>query len=225
MELVTSPQKVQADTSLNQLVKAIQSMIANQIKTNQLISQGINNDIAISTNLTNQLSNNGIMLDTGLNNLMSQLMTQGDNHNAAMQGLFKAVESIQPNRGMDETIQLLNEIAHQIEESNKLLDSILQIELSKLDACEELYLEGTATTTPTIYDFTKTEPNHPIRGYVIKNEGAVNLNFIPNEFNRVTLPVLKPGETFPKMYNQAKIDKLLIKAVTGTCDYRLWLLW
>lgn len=103
------------------------------------------------------------------------------------------------------------------------------------DECEYAYRSGTAnTTTYDTYDLLGII-SHPVKGYLIQNDGATALIFGHN-ITQSTIDAsvlsstarfgsLLAGERFTLIYNRKKINNIYIQASTGAPAYRLWLLW
>ncbi|MDO9355634.1 MAG: hypothetical protein Q7T55_18180, partial [Solirubrobacteraceae bacterium] len=118
----------------------------------------------------------------------------------------------------------------------KLLSSILKELQDEADEGEYLFRQGTASTTlaDNIIDVIAIT-GFPVRGYIIKNDGAntiqVGHNITPSSIDsniQTAAARFYPifvGEDHKEMFNRKVINNIYIRTSTGTSPYRLWLLW
>lgn len=121
-------------------------------------------------------------------------------------------------------------------EQNKLLGAILKELQDQDDMGEYMFVSGSATTdlSQNITDLLGMM-GHPVKGYVIKNDGA---NTIEAGHNITTSSIdsnvqtgsarfypLFAGEQHREMFNRNVIRNVYLRTTAGASAYRLWLLW
>lgn len=100
------------------------------------------------------------------------------------------------------------------------------------DAGEYRYIEDTAVTTEIEYVLAK-DFEHPLKSYMIINDGAntIRIGHLSagspiDEVNEEKLQsVYSNDQPLSINYNDRKIRKIVLKTLSGTSAYRLWLLW
>lgn len=130
--------------------------------------------------------------------------------------------------GLDVTVAL--------DDIGQWLKAILEELKSHDDEGEYFFQHGTATTdlSLNIIDLL-AQLEHPVKGYIVKNDGKNTIeaghNMTPSviDSNLQTATArfypIFAGETHKEMFNRQVIRNIYIRTVTGTSDYRLWLLW
>lgn len=141
------------------------------------------------------------------------------------------------------TVVTLDDISRKLSELlilngsvEKLNKAILKQLRDADDEGEYLFVSGTATTdlSLNITDLLGII-GHPVKGYIIKNDGA---NIIQVGHN-ITASSIDPtvqtgsarfypvfvGEQHKEMFNRKVIRNVYIRTTAGTSAYRLWLLW
>jgi len=121
-------------------------------------------------------------------------------------------------------------------DQNKLLQAILKELQDRDDMGEYIFVSGIATTdlSQNITDLLGIL-QHPVKGYIIKNDGANTIEVGHNittssiDSNVQTgsarfYPVFA-GEQHEEMFNRKVIRNVYIRTNAGTSAYRLWLLW
>ena len=121
-------------------------------------------------------------------------------------------------------------------DQNKLLQAILKELQDRDDMGEYIFVSGIATTdlSQNITDLLGIL-QHPVKGYIIKNDGANTIEVGHNittssiDSNVQTgsarfYPVFA-GEQHNEMFNRKVIRNVYIRTNAGTSAYRLWLLW
>lgn len=121
-------------------------------------------------------------------------------------------------------------------DQNKLLQSILKELQDSDDMGEYLFVTGTATTnlSQNITDILGII-GYPVKGYLIKNDGA---NIIEVGHNITTSSIdsnlqtgsarfypVFVGELHKEMFNRKVIRNVYMRTAAGVSAYRLWLLW
>lgn len=135
---------------------------------------------------------------------------------------------------------LLDGIDQKLKSNNALLESVVKIQgniialLSKInkeqtdEADEGKYRieDNTATTTFTEIDVIQLI-GHSIKGYMIINDGTNDIYIAHNIVNISpdVLSKVKATEKLTFTYNRDKIQKMYLKTLSGTSDYRLTLIW
>ncbi len=191
---------------MHETMKSIHVLMNNQTQiqaeTNRLLSTLNNNIIAISNN-------------------------QNDAEEAKhlqVLGELQAINHI--NAGSCEMMKQISEKPSEIGILTKIFDDILAELKSTSDEGETRFISTTATTTVTIYDFEKDrDPYHNIKSILMKNDGAVTVQFAINNPDTVHFSDLKPDEAIPIKFNQRKISKLFIKTSSSTSAFRMWYSW
>ncbi len=128
------------------------------------------------------------------------------------------------------------ELLKTISKDKELLSSILKELKEESDEGEYLFVSGTASTdiSANITDLLAIL-GHPVKGYIIKNDGAntirVGHNITPSSIDSNVqtasarfYPVFS-GEQHKEMFNRNVIRNVYIRTASGTSAYRLWLLW
>ncbi len=121
--------------------------------------------------------------------------------------------------------------------NQELLSSILkELQDDEADEGEYIFVSGTASTdtSANITDLLAIL-RHPVKGYIIKNDGANTLEVGHNitrssiDSNVQTASArfypLFAGEQHKEMFNRKVIRNVYIRTAAGTSAYRLWLLW
>lgn len=119
---------------------------------------------------------------------------------------------------------------------SELLSSILKELRDEADEGEYMFMSGTATTvlSANITDLLAVM-NHPVKGYLIKNDGANTLevghNITPSSIDS-NIPTASArfypvfiGEQHKEMFNRKVIRNVYIRTAAGNSAYRMWLLW
>lgn len=134
----------------------------------------------------------------------------------------------QVDTGIDATVAL-DDIA-------QWLRLILEELWSHDDEGEYFFQQGTATINLSLNIIdVLAQLGHPVKGYIIKNDGGniieVGHNMTPSviDSNLQTasarfFPVFT-GESHKEMFNRQVIRNIYIRTTVGTSAYRLWLLW
>jgi len=118
----------------------------------------------------------------------------------------------------------------------KLNKSILKELTDEADEGEYMFVQGTATTdtSQNITDLLGMM-GHPVKGYIIKNDGGNTLevghNITPSSIDSTVQTAsarfypLFAGEQHKEMFNKKVIRNVYLRTAAGTASYRLWLLW
>lgn len=123
-------------------------------------------------------------------------------------------------------------------ENQKLLASILQELRNDADEGEFLAQHGTVITTDFTIIETEIAPNHPVKGYSIKNDGPGTI-FVAHNISKAGLQPdidnltsalsrfweVRLNEEITFSFNRRKILNVAIIAATVDSDYRAWLSW
>lgn len=141
------------------------------------------------------------------------------------------------------TVVTLDDISRKLSELlilngsvEKLNKAILKELKDADDEGEYLFVSGTATTdlSLNITDLLGII-GHPVKGYIIKNDGA-NIIQVGHNITASSIdsnvqtgsarfyPVFV-GESHKEMFNRKVIRNVYIRTTVGTSAYRLWLLW
>lgn len=122
--------------------------------------------------------------------------------------------------------------------SFELHAAILQEIREEMDEGEVLSVSGTVTSTDFVFINTISTPEHPVRGYSIKNDGP-NTVYVGHNVTKAGLqPSLtdvtsnlsrfrevKNKEEVRFIFKRRKIENVAILAQTGSSSYRGWLVW
>lgn len=105
------------------------------------------------------------------------------------------------------------------------------------DADEGEYIYRENTANPTNYDLYDLLGiiSHPVKGFVIKNDGASTIRFGHNItplsvdssilVSSARFGSLLAGERIRFAYNRKKINNIYIISAAGNPAYRLWMIW
>jgi predicted O-methyltransferase YrrM len=162
---------------------------------------------------------------------------------------FKPSETVNPQAlvaiNLDDISASLTELIKIETDNQKLLAAsfelqaaILQEIREEMDEGEVLSVSGTVTSTDFVFIDTISAPEHPVRGYSIKNDGS-NTIYVGHN---VTKAGLQPSisdvtsnlsrfrqinnkEEIRFIFKRRKIENVAILAQTGSSSYRGWLVW
>ncbi len=137
---------------------------------------------------------------------------------------------------LDDISRKMSELLISNESIEKLNKAILKELKDADDEGEYLFVSGTATTdlSLNITDLLGII-GHPVKGYIIKNDGA-NIIQVGHNITSSSIdsnvqtgsarfyPVFV-GESHKEMFNRKVIRNVYIRTTAGTSAYRLWLLW
>lgn len=117
-----------------------------------------------------------------------------------------------------------------------LLEGILKELQDEADEGEYFFAQGTASTdiSKNIIDVL-AQLGKPVKGYLIKNDGAntievgsnITESMIDSDLQTASarfFPVAA-GEPYNQMFNRKVIRNIYIRTDVGSSAYRLWLLW
>jgi len=105
------------------------------------------------------------------------------------------------------------------------------------DADEGDYIYRAGTSNPLTYDIYDLLAiiNHPVKGFIIKNDGVDTIRFAHNATaisidTAITVSPLRfgsllAGERLKIVYNRKKINNIYIISDAGNPAYRMWMLW
>lgn len=123
--------------------------------------------------------------------------------------------------------------------NHKLLNSVLKELKDEADKGGYIRLAGTVTTNQFVIIDTFRAPNHPVKGYIVRNDGAnpifvahnasldSNTGIEPFEVASDTtrFETIHPNEDVRFRYNRNTIKNVYLLASGGDSTYRCWLVW
>lgn len=129
-----------------------------------------------------------------------------------------------------------DEVLKTASRNHELFSSILKQLKDEADEGEYSFVSGTASTdtSANITDLLAIL-GHPVKGYIIKNDGANTIQ-VGHNITRSSIdsnvqtasarfyPVFT-GEQHKEMFNRKVIRNVYIRTASGTSAYRMWLLW
>jgi len=141
------------------------------------------------------------------------------------------------------TFITLDDISHKLADlititksNGNILKSVLTELQDEADEGEYMFVLGTATTvlSTNITDLL-ANLGHPVKGYIIKNDGANTIQVGHNITRSSIDSNIQTGsarfypvfvtESHKKMFNRKVIRNVYIRTAAGTSAYRMWLLW
>lgn len=136
---------------------------------------------------------------------------------------------------LDDISRKLSELIISNASIEKLNKNILKELTDEADAGELFKKEGTANTdTFDIFDFLAIL-GFPIKGFMIRNNGANNIIYGHNitqssidptiQVSDARFITLEPNEKIKFSYNRKRINNIYLKSEGGTSDYRLEAVW
>lgn len=122
-----------------------------------------------------------------------------------------------------------------IQQILKIISDILGELRGDADDGDYIYRAGTANPlTYDIYDLLAII-EHPVKGFLIKNDGVNTILFAHNAMTLSIDTAITPsplrfgsllaGERLKMVYNRKKINNFYIISAAGNPAYRLWMLW
>ncbi len=151
------------------------------------------------------------------------------------EAIFITLDDI--SRTLGKLLKTQIELSKKESRNQELLSSILkELQDDEADEGEYIFVSGTASTdtSANITDLLAIL-RHPVKGYIIKNDGANTLEVGHNitrssiDSNVQTASArfypLFAGEQHKEMFNRKVIRNVYIRTAAGTSAYRLWLLW
>lgn len=199
----------------------INELVQTQQRTNDLLMKVLNNNIRhfnslIGTQDTNTAKQISIFNAQREDSIV--LREAVDNNAAWLSNVHD--RALQTNNLLD---KILNKNINVVVSSDILLQKILDVLRLTLDDGEYENITGTATTTAEIYDFTKISPYHPVKGYIIKNDGTVTISIAINDSSKFYDVRSKESDIIT--INSPSINKIFVRTASGTADFRLRILW
>lgn len=216
----------QERTDIDKLSVKIDSLIQLQSRTNDLLTQAINNDIAHFKSLRDTQNGNTAKISTGLNVYHLDNTEQRvsiDNLSYWLSHIHNRLQELQELQKQSVGMMSVDGMSKQSENTNILLQKILDVMTASVDAGEYRIIKDTATTTVTIYDFEKEQPYHPVFGYIIVNDSTTTINVAVNDSSKFYELKAKESDTITR--KEATIKKIFINTDSGTAAYRLRVLW
>lgn len=150
------------------------------------------------------------------------------------EAIFITLDDI--SRTLGKLLKTQIELSKKESKNQELLSSILKELQDEADEGEYMFVSGTATTdtSANITDLLAIM-GHPVKGYIIKNDGAntiqVGHNITPSSVDSNVqtaaarfYPIFV-RESHKEMFNRKVINNIYIRTASGTSAYRLWLLW
>lgn len=208
-------------TDFEKLTAKLDSLVQSQQRTNELLTKVINNNIVHFNSLMDVQRADTAKITSILNAQRgdSVVLRESVDNNAAW--LNNVQDRVQ--RTNDLLDMLINKKIDVVVSSDALLQKILDVLLLTLDEGEYENIAGTATTTAKIYDFTKVSPYHPVKGYIIKNDGSVTISVAINNSSKFYDVRSKESDIITN--NSPTINKIFVRTASGTADFRLRILW
>lgn len=105
------------------------------------------------------------------------------------------------------------------------LRKVLKELSDEADVGEKEFYSGTATTTIAVIDLTKVAPYHPVKSFTLANDSADDIYFTHNNTNNSNMNIVRQNETIPITYNRRVINKIFLKTLAGSSNYRVTLYW
>jgi len=163
--------------------------------------------------------------------------------------MFKPKETVNPqaltavtlddiSTGIDELIKIEKDNQKLLANSFTLLANILEEVREEADEGAVLSQSGTVTTTDFIFMDTISAPEHPVKGYAVKNDGPNSIYVGHNVTKAGLQPSLgditsslsrfreiKNKEEIRFIFNRRKVENVAFIAVGGSSLYRSWLVW
>lgn len=166
-----------------------------------------------------------------------------------LSGTYKPEQTVNPQTlttlTLDDICSGINELIKIETDNQKLLAASFELQAAILEELREnqdeggvLSLSGTVTTTSFIFLDTITSPEHPVKGYSIKNDG-VDTIYVGHNVTKAGLEPLitdvtgslsrfrelRSGEEIRFIFNKRVVENIAILAKTGSSAYRGWLVW
>lgn len=140
--------------------------------------------------------------------------------------------------GLAELIKIELDNQKLLAASFELQAAILQELRENQDEGGVLSLSGTVTSTDFVFVDTITSPEHPVKGYSIKNDSGNTMYVGHNVTKNGLQPSIEDAvsglsrfrevrgkEEIRFIYNKRVIENIAILAKTNSCTYRGWLVW
>lgn len=137
---------------------------------------------------------------------------------------------------LQEISRKLSTLTKSIEAVKELDKAILKELRDEADKGEYIIVSGTASTdlSANITDLLAVQ-GHPVKGYIIKNDGANTLQ-VGHNITKSSIDSNIPtasarfyqvfaGEQHKEMFNRKVIRNVYVRTSAGTSAYRMWLLW